>query len=469
MTSQGEMLLWHYPRRPLTESFGFFYFQLVAVCAIAFMFYFLEYAHLFNAFIFAAALFGFVFPARLMEGFVFLMALNHREFAYTTLTVHGANLYITEWVLLILLLAAVPKVQSIFRRHMLPAAMLVFYFMVGFVLFLVSFRAWPLYYALRDFTMVYYALFAIATLAHVQGMDGVRRIGMALVLGTLPNLAAEWLNYLYGTLPMTMDQKNYSMRNSFYYAASIGFVLGFITDEEGKWRKPLVAYVMITSLIILLYSYSKTPMLTLLLLGVMYCLRRWKVMRWKEAAAMGALVIITLIFTPSAKTFHFTSIFRPATYFHDSRTLLHILAIRDFVEYPYGIGFGASVFGDNAHMVINNPEEIGSLHNSYLVLLRRMGIEGAIVFFSTLMLALYGAVRAFQVKSGLRNKMTVVAMLGAWGATAVFASAHVALEGPFFGAVFWILLGCLFAASGEDGAFPVSALNKAPSGAIANS
>lgn len=456
------------PRIP-PVSFGFFYVELVAVCVFAAMIYVLEYAPLFSALIFAAALFGLFHPARLLEGFVFLMALGHRDFSYTALTIHGANIYITEWVLLVLLLAATPKVLSVFRRHPMPATVLAIYFMVGLVLFLMSFRAWPLYYALRDFTLVYYSLFAIAALAHVQGMNGVRRIGMALVLGTIPNLAAEGLNYLYGTLPLTMDQKNYSMRSSFYYAASIGFVLGFIIDEEGKWKKPLVTYVMAAALVILLYSYSKTPMLTLVLLGVAYCLRRWKGMGWKEVAAMGALVVITLIFTPFAKTFHFISLFRSATYLHDSRTLLHILAVRDFVEYPYGIGFGSSIFGNNAHMVIDNPEEIGSLHNSYLVVLRRIGIEGGMVFFLTLALALYGAARVFRIDAAPRNKMTVVGMLGAWGATAVFASAHVALEGPFFGAVFWILLGCLFVASSEAGAFSALAMNKTPFGAGADS
>lgn len=465
MINKGGLLRWHYPRQSLAESFGFFYLQLVVVCVVAFMFYFLEYTPLFSSLIFAAALFGFAFPAQLIEGFIFLMALNHRDFAYTALTVHGGNVFITEWVLLILLLAATPKLRSIFRRYPVPAVALILYFMLGLGLFLVSFRAWPLYYALRDFSLVYYSLFALAVLAHVQGIDGIRRIGGALVLGTVPNLIAETLNYLYGTLPLTMNQKNYSMRNSFYYAASIGFLLGFIPEGGGKLKKTAVVYVIVTALIILLYSYSKTPMLALLLLGAAYCLRRRKVIRWKEAATMGALFIITLLFTPNAKTFHFISIFHLTTYFNDSRALLHMLSMRDFVEHPYGIGFGASIFGNNTHMVIENPEEIGSLHNSYLVVLRRMGIEGGVIFFLTLILALQGAVKAFRTDTDPRNKMTVMGMLGAWGSVAVFASAHVALEGPFFGAVFWILLGCLFVASSQTVTFSGLTTNKTPSNA----
>ena len=206
MTGQGESLTWNLPHRPLAESFEFFYFQLFLVCIVGFLFYFLEYAQLMNAFIFAAALFGLVYPGRVMEGFVLLMALNHRDFAYTTLMIHGANIYITEWVLLILLAAAAPKAVFVIRRYRIPAFALLTYFLVGFVLFLMSFRAWPLYYALRDFSLVYYSFFAVVALAHVQGVAGARRIGIALVLGTVPNLVAEGLNYLYGTLPLTIEQ-----------------------------------------------------------------------------------------------------------------------------------------------------------------------------------------------------------------------------------------------------------------------
>lgn len=437
------------PRIP-PVSFGFFYVELVAVCTFATMVYVLEYAPLFSALIFATALFGLFHPARLLEGFIFFMALSHRDFSYTALTIHGANIYITEWVLLILLIAAIPQMPRLARERQPAVAAVMLYIAVGLVMFFLSFRAWPLYYALRDFALVYYSLFAVAAFAHVKGSGGAWRMGMALLLGTLPNLAAEIGNYLYGTFPLTMDLKNYSMRNSFYYAAAVGFALGYINDEEDKWRRPAVVYVVAVSLIMLLYSYSKTPMIVLLFLGGSYLIRRWKVIAWKEAVVLGALFLVPLLLTPAAKTFHFSSLFLPSTYFHDSRTLVHISAVRDFTEYPYGIGFGPSIFGSNAYGMFKDPQEIAGLHNSYLAIIRRMGIAGIAAFALVVGTALFAARRGLRAATPWRDRAAVIGMLGAWGSSAIFAFAHVALEGPFFGSIFWLLLGTVVCAAGCD-------------------
>lgn len=437
------------PRIP-PVSFGFFYVELVAVCAFAAMIYVLEYAPLFSALIFAATLFGLFHPARLLEGFVFLMALGHRDFSYTALTIHGANIYITEWVLLILLVAAMPRIPRLVHDRQPVAGAIMLYIAVGLVLFFLSFRAWPLYYALRDFALVYYSLFAMAALAHVRGSGGAWRVGMALLLGTLPNLAAEIGNYLYGTFPLTMDMKNYSMRNSFYYAAAIGFALGYISDEKEKWRRSAVVYVVAVSLIMLLYSYSKTPMIVLLFLGGSYLIRRWKALAWKEAVVLGALFLVPLLLTPAAKTFPFSALFFPSTYFHDGRTLVHISAVRDFTEYPYGIGFGPSIFGPNAYGMFKNPQEIMGLHNSYLAIIRRMGIVGMAAFALIVGTTLFAARQALRPATPWRDRATVIGMLGAWGSSAIFAFAHVALEGPFFGSIFWLLLGSVVCAAGRD-------------------
>lgn len=411
-------------------------------------------AGVFGGYAFSLSLLGLAAPRRLLEIFVFLLALGHRDFTYTALKVGPANLYITEWVLLILLLAAVPRMAEMWRAYRPALLALGLYAGLGLALFWLSSRYWPLGPIVRDFTVVYYALFMVAALAFLRNGGDINRLFIAILAGSLFNLGSDLLNYLYGTFPVTPEQKNYSLRSSFYYVICAAYLLPGLLFLKEKLRPWAAMYVAAVFVVVLLYSYSKTSMAALLLVSIMGILALAKRARMEVLIAVFMAFMLALVITPMGKTFKFSSLFalRLTETENDSRAMLRAAALRDFSEYPYGIGFGAPIFGGHSRELLSKPEEYHALHNSYLTILRRMGVEGFAAFSALVALAFYGVYRAWRVRAEDYDAwLTPFAVLLGFIAAAVFATAHVVLEGPFFGAVFWLLLGAVFAVTQARG------------------
>lgn len=405
-------------------------------------------AGVFGGYAFSLSLLGLAAPRRLMEVFVFLLALGHRDFTYTALKIGPANLYITEWVLLILMLAAVPRVADIWRKYRPALLALGLYAGIGFVFFWLSSRYWPIGSILRDLTVVYYAFFAVAALAFLRDEGDINRLFIAMLAGSCFNLGGDMLNYLYGTFPITPEQKNYSLRNSFYYLIGTAYLLPGLLFLERKVRPWAVGYVTAVFVVVLLYAYSKTAMAAILLISILSILVLAKQVRMQTLIAVFMAFMLALVITPMAKTFKFSSLFALRTAGDDSRSMLRTAALRDFSEYPYGIGFGAPIFGRHSRELLVEPDAFHAIHNSYLTILRRMGVEGFAAFSALVALALYGVYRGWRSCAGSYDAwLTSFAVCLGFLASAVFAAAHVALEGPFFGAVFWLLLGSVFTAT----------------------
>ncbi len=422
--------------------YGFAAFMALA----AQMLYYLGVAPLFDAFAFSFALIGLMRPARLLEAFLFLLAAGHRDFTYSALQVGPARFYISEWVLVILLVAATPRIRKLWREHKAELVVWSGYFGIGTALLLISARQWPFGAVARDYALVYYSLFMVATLAHVRGRSGLNRLLLVLLLGCLPNLAGEMLNYLYGTLPTTHEQMNLSMRNSFFYLIAAGIILPRVLENDILLRKRLAFFLFLLFGVILFYSYSKTAMLGAVLLTGLVFFLRWDWLRPSATIGIIACFFMTSVLTPSAKSYSFSSVFAPDTYSNNARLLLRTAAMRDFAEYPYGIGFGSPIFGAHSRELIGDPEIYHALHNSYLSVLRRMGIPG---FIALMVLIGYGLLRGYRAMrtddaAAEKDKLAVSALL-AFMAPLLFANAHVVLEGPFLGIPFWALLGALFA------------------------
>ncbi|MBI5637147.1 MAG: O-antigen ligase family protein [Nitrospinae bacterium] len=409
-------------------------------------------AGVFGGYVFSLSLLGLAAPRRLLEVFVFLLALGHRDFTYTALKVGPANLYITEWVLLILMLAAVPRIADMWRNCRAALLALGLYAGIGFVFFWLSARYWPLGSIVRDFTIVYYAFFAVAALAFLRDAGDVNRLFIAMLAGSFFNLGGDLLNYLYGTFPVTPEQKNYSLRNSFYYLICTAYLLPGLLFLDRKIRPWAVAYVTAVFVVVLLYAYSKTAMAAILLISVLSILVLAKRARMQVLIAISMAFMLALIITPMAKTFKFSSLFTSQPARDDPRSMLRTAALRDFSEYPYGIGFGAPIFGGHSRELLLDPDGFHALHNSYLTVLRRMGVEGFAAFSAIVALALYGVYRVWRSSAGNYEAwLTPFAMLLGFIVAAVFATAHVVLEGPFFGAVFWLLLGAVFTVMRDHG------------------
>lgn len=405
-------------------------------------------AGIFGGYLFSLALLGLASPRRLLEVFIFLLALSHRDFAYTALKVGPANLYITEWVMLILMMAAAPRIADMWRKYRPVLLALGLYAGLGLVFFWLSCRYWPLGPVVRDFTIVYYALFTVAALAFMRDAEDVNRLFIAMLAGSLFNLGSDMLNYLYGTFPVTLEQKNYSLRSSFYYVICAAYFMPGLLSLKRKLRFGAVAYVAAVFVVVLLYAYSKTAMAAILLISAISIAVMAKRPRMEVLIAIIVAFMLSLIITPQAKTFKFSSLFEPQWASEDSRAMLRTAALWDFSEYPYGIGFGAPIFGRHSRELLLEPDDFHAIHNSYLTVLRRMGIEGAAAFTALLALAFHGVYRVWRSNAENHDAwLTPFAVLLGFIAAGVFAAAHVVLEGPFFGAVFWLLLGAVFAAT----------------------
>lgn len=405
-------------------------------------------ADVFGGYLFSLSLLGLFMPRRLMEAFLFFLAAGHRDFAYTALKVGPANLYITEWVLLILLLAAAPSIPKIWRKYRPALLALGLYTGFGMLFFWLSRQHWGLGPVARDFTIVYYGLFAVAALAFLRDSGDVNRLFLAILAGSLINLGPDLLNYLYGTFPYAPEQKNYSLRSSFYYVICAGYFLPGLLLRGEKLRVWAAAYVALVFIIVLLYAYSKTAMAGILLVSIACVLAMAKKMRTGTLAAIIVAFMMALVATSPAKTFKFSSLFTLKLVANDPRSMLRTAALRDFSEYPYGIGFGAPIFGSHSRELLAKPEGFHAIHNSYLTILRRMGIGGFAAFSLLVGLAFYGVYRVWRARTENSDAWLppFAALMGFAGA-AIFATSHVVLEGPFFGAVFWVLLGAVFVAS----------------------
>lgn len=112
-----------------------------------------------------------------------------------------------------------------------------------------------------------------------------------------------------------------------------------------------------------------------------------------------------------------------------------------------GRGFGrpaAFHWDDNVYdsRVAGELLEVSPPHNSFVNLLFRTGLVGLL---SALALVAVGVLRTFRLRSRAEpaDRPWIAALLALLAYALVIASLNVALEGPFMGLVFWILVGLL--------------------------
>ncbi len=419
------------------------YIWAVLLTVLAAVLYKLEITSLFGGFLFAFALFGLRWPAHFLAVFVFFVAFKHREFTHMAMQFGPLPVYISEWALLILLVAGLPKVVSTARKYLLPFVLILAYIFIGLLMLYLSLPNWG-GVALRHFAIVYYSLFAMMVFAHIKTLKEFKRLIAALIIGTVPNLIGEIGNFLYDTLPVTSEQKNYSMRDSFFYLVALGFCLPFLKIGVKKINYHVVFYGLAVSSIVLLYSYSKTGMIALVVLAGLYFVSRMKSLPKAVIVIVCLLFILPYFFTPSGKIHPFKDIFTPSTYEKEKRYLIDISALRDFTEYPYGIGFGPPIFGDHGRVMIKNHESFHSLHNSYLTVARRTGVQGFVIFIAIIALAISRGISTYRAfgEEEFPGKIAMGLLLAMVSAF-LFPFSHVVLEGPFMGIPFWLIAGCL--------------------------
>jgi len=422
------------------------YSVILALSLFSFLLFKLGITTITGSFIFSFSLMGFIWPAYLASAFILLVALAHRDFTYLSMDLSFTPLYITEWVLMILLIAAIPRFQSIIKTYKTPTLIILSFFMVGFALFLASGPYWEAKTAIRHFAIVYYSLFAIAIFAHITKPYQFKITLLAMILGSIPHLLGDLLNFLYMTFPATPEQKNLSLRNSFYILTAVGVCLPFIYGgKTGKYFKPVAVFMIAAFIVLCLYTYTKTAIITLFIMLLACLVMKRKVLDRRMKLIIVMTLILPFLITPPGKTYSAYKTFLGTNYIKETRNAVNFLAMRDFVEYPYGIGFGPSIFGDHIRERVINVDNMHSLHNSYISILIRTGIEGGIFFFSILACAfLSGLYSIHMAPSGSPELRLAEAVFFAFLPSTTYPFAHVALQGPFFGTFFWIFIGLLF-------------------------
>lgn len=141
--------------------------------------------------------------------------------------------------------------------------------------------------------------------------------------------------------------------------------------------------------------------------------------------------------------------------------------LRESLHHPVaGVGFGAPAdfvwhgVRYDARRDPTDPNDVTPPHNSFLNLIFRTGLMGAVPFFILLGLAIVRLGRALRRvrTSEDRNRLVSLAVIGTF--VAVVASFNGALEGPFMGIFFWTVVG-LFLLSDRLG---VPVTRRAPPG-----
>ena len=400
---------------------------------------------IFGGYIYAFSILGLRWPKQLLYIYAFFVSYNHREFTYLTMQIDSVPIYITEWVILILSITGMSHLRETVKKYWYPLSILLVYLLLGLWIFIETFPRWGFVQAMRDFVIVYYAIFALIVMLNIRNEKDYRYLVYAFILGTIPNMIADTLNFLYLTFPSNYDQQNNSMMSSYFYIIGAGFCFPYLFTDNNKINKWPSIYIGWVLLDIFMYSYSKTAMIAFLLMLLTYLILRFKKLERRHYMMIAAVMIIPIIFTPSLKINSIAKLVNPNTFLSNNRMLLVSGSMRDFSEYPYGIGFGSPIFGKHSNEMIRNLEKIHAPHNSYITVIRRMGVIGGMLFFAVLTITLMTGYRNYRnfIDESNDKKMALGNMLALIGPIS-FCMGHVVLEGPFLGIPFWIIVGSTY-------------------------
>ena len=134
----------------------------------------------------------------------------------------------------------------------------------------------------------------------------------------------------------------------------------------------------------------------------------------------------------------------------------------------WGVGFGtpsnfewSGIHYDSRTGDPTDPFDVSGPHNSFLNVLYRTGVPGFVALLAILAIALTGLVRLATRTRGEDRALTIW-LLASIAATAAAASFSVALEGPFMGIFFWMILGLALLAPRFLGHTPEPRTESAP-------
>lgn len=383
-----------------------------------------------------------------------------RTFSYLALEIRGVPLYVTELGMAILIVVILlrnalnGKIRST-KTLGLDYAILA-YLALGSVNLL---RTLSLYgvQAIKDFAIIYYALFFFLVIEIVQTATQLRRVlltflggaVMVLILGISKLAAGTGESLLYGLVRYLTGQsgmylviaaiivlclQRFLRSQAFVALALLACVIGiFLSQQRSVW----IAFAVTVGLIVVLDAKGELVPRALIV---------------RAGVAIGLFVLLVFLLAPFQN--------QTAQFVESSTTRLIVglqdpladptaawrlagweEAINSFLSNPIlGTGFGEPFDWYSGRALVENRP-----HNTYLTILIKTGLTGIVPFLFIVLSFYWYALRAFWRATDLPHKAVLLTLIAAHVGLSVFGIFNLLLESPYLAIFYWGIMGVLVA------------------------
>lgn len=393
--------------------------------------------------------------------FVFLNGIFYRDFSYVHFSVGGVKIYITEIVLMVITLMWIARImlsskigmEKILYHHWFALWVFGFWAIAAF---------WHSNYgdmllSIRQFASVYYAWFAVLTIALFRRDNDFYQLMYILVTAALISVGVIFFRYLSGiSLEVTTTPEVYRYGN--YETVGILFLMAWLLIRPFRlikmesWLRMTMIFLAAWAVIVLVQHRSATIALVITM-GFMLIYGNTQKHKSIRMAIFAIPVLILLFVIPHAKNLiqgtldRIASITSPlgsdANITWRSVVWVHALKSMTPIQYLIGVGWGVRIpVLEFSGKLYGYDNDIG-MHNSLMFYFYHLGAVGVLLFL-WMIVGLY--LRALRVMRSVPEKPAreVQALLAANLGILVFSLFNVVLEGPYMGSVFWITLGMMW-------------------------
>jgi O-antigen ligase len=380
--------------------------------------------------------------------FAFCTAAYTRDFSYVRWP--GAPLFVTDVVLLILLLSIYVLRRSRNLRSPMPVNVLLLLFLGAGVLAAAR-GLWGHQEAIlvfRDLALVVYALFLLVAYHLLRSWLSIKRAAVWLLLGA----ALGALNGLAWFIAVPAQRRfiNYGI---YILIALVGVLLAMVSRQIRPRLGWIFAGVLCLGLMLANARSLFVSLPILLFLGMLgrrsFCKRIH--LGHLAGALVGAAALVTLasflfLHTEAGRDFAERATEELASGVMHSgddanwqfRVIAWKVAWRRFTEYPlagegFGVPFTFEIWG-------NDPRP----HNTFLTVLYKMGLTGSLPLLALLVYLFWIDVRAVRHNLENRRVAFLLIVVLAQVAFCFYGVANLLLESPFIASLFWVVVGVGF-------------------------
>jgi O-antigen ligase len=412
-------------------------------------------------------------PVWWLAALIFGTALFDRNFSYIHIRVGNIPFYITE-IALLSLLVSVALLRLLFgsihgKLNLSTTPLhswVLMYLLIGTALFIEGSREYGTLKAARHFALVYYSIFFFIFVELIKSYRSFLLVIKTFFLGSLLfNLTVVIAPMFYITVyPVVVGPP---VAATTYAGIVLIFLLFGPRTLIRSW--PLKCLMIILYMPYIILTEVRGVWVSFggaLALAYLCAPKRELQIRLKRGISLilTGLALVLIFFLLSGRPLarywdEFMSIFfvtasdSPLARVSVNNALWRIEmwkeVFRQFQTHTLtGIGFG-SVFSlkpehlPDALRLVLSPVSMTNVdvHNSHLAVLLRMGLAGFIVYIGINYVFCKRCLSFLRTHPDSEAKAYMLAILGAYFLYLIVASFNVALEGPFLGIFFWMLMG----------------------------